>query len=206
MKRFTWLATAVALAAFAAPATAQDMPMRFGVIGGVNFADVGGDDVEDTSIRTAFDVGALAQFPLGMVLTFQPEVRYTQWGTETDDGFGTDIEFQLSYIHVPLLLRAGTALAEGFDVDLLVGPYAAFAVGCDVEDEDGNSADCEDLFGDLNTDWGLTVGAGFSWGMGMGDLMVDGRYNLGFADHFDDSDTQNRVFQVLVGYAFPFGM
>lgn len=200
MKRFTWLATAVALCALAAPVSAQDMPMRVGIIGGVNFADIGGDGAGDTDMKTGFDIGALAQFPLGMVLTFQPELHYSQWGFSQDLVGDTEQDNTLSYLHIPLLLRAGTPLAEGLDVDLLLGPYIGVPLACETEVDDAES-DCEDP----DTDFGLTLGAGFSWGMGGGDLLIDGRYNLGFSEHRDESDTNNQVIQVLVGFAFPFG-
>jgi len=206
MKRFMGLAAAVAVFASAAPAAAQDMPMRLGVIGGVNFADVSGDDAGDTDMRTSFDVGVLAQFPLGMVLTFQPELHYSSKGAKTEEDFGTgpvEVEYKLTYLDIPLLLRAGLPLAEGLDVDVLVGPYIGVGLGCDVSLDDGDDEECGV---DPETDYGLEVGLGFSWGMGMGDLMIDGRYQWGFSDVFEDADVQNRNIQVLVGFAFPFGM
>ena len=199
MRRFTWLATVVAVFALAGQATAQDMPMRVGVIGGVNFADLTGDNVDDTDLKTGFDVGVLAQFPLGMVLTFQPEVHYTQKGA-TDAA--SDEDFELTYIDIPLLLRAGTMLAEGLDVDLLIGPSISINVGCDAA-----GTDCGDtLLGDPeSTDFGLVLGAGFSWAMGAGDLLVDGRFTMGFSDIWEDVDAKNQNIQLLIGYAFPFG-
>lgn len=203
MKRFTWLATAVvAMFAFAVPASAQDMPMRLGVIGGANFATLTGDDAGDPDMKTGFDIGALAQFPLGMVLTFQPEVHYSQKGASVEGPTGDDLETSLDYIDIPLLLRAGTALAEGLDVDLLLGPSIGILLNC--EDPAGN--DCSDET--TSTDFGLVVGAGFSWAMGAGDLLLDGRFNMGFSSVDDsdaDADINNQNIQVLVGYAFPFG-
>lgn len=206
MKRFMGLAAAVAVFASAAPAAAQDMPMRFGVIGGVNFSNVSGDFVEDSEMRTGFDVGVLAQVPLGMVLTFQPEIHYSQKGFEAEQtvlGTVFEVETTLTYLDIPLLLRMGMPLAEGLDVDLLVGPYIGVGLSCEGSVDGEDAEDCDE---DPATDFGVMAGAGFSWAMGAGDLMIDGRYQWGFSEIFEEVDMKNRNIQVLVGYAFPFGM
>jgi hypothetical protein len=181
---------------------AAQRPFRVGVIGGVNMSNLSGDDAEDTGSKIGFDVGGLLQIPVGEIVTIQPEVHYSQRGAEFDGPGDLEAEISLDYIHVPILLRAGVPLAEGFDFDFEVGPSFGFLMSCDFEGED-----CKE---DSRTiDMGIIAGGGFSWAMGAGDLLVDIRYDLGLTsisdpeDDADEADLKNTNLQFLIGYAFP---
>ena len=197
------LAGLVATLALLAPdEAAAQRPFRVGVIGGVNMSNFSGDDADDTGSKIGFDVGGLVQIPMGEMITIQPEVHYSQRGAEFDAG-DEEVEVSLDYIHVPVLLRAGVPLAEGFDFDFEVGPSFGFLMSCDFDGED-----CKDDTRSL--DMGIIAGGGFSWAMGAGDLLVDIRYDLGLTNTSDpededaeELDLKNTNLQFLIGYAFP---
>ena len=198
---------ALALFAFADEAAAQ-RPFRVGIIGGYNMASLDGDGVEDADSRSGFDIGGLVQIPMGEMITIQPEVHYSQRGASfEDEGVGSEIA--LDYIHVPVLLRAGLPLAEGFDFDFIVGPSFAFEMGCEIEPEEGDSVECEDVPGleTKSTSIGIIGGGSFSWAAGPGDVLVDVRYDWGLTSisdaEDDDADVKNTALQFLIGYAFP---
>ena len=206
MKR-TILGTAgLALALFAlADDAAAQRPFRVGVIGGYNMASFAGDDADDADSRSGFDVGGLIQIPMGDMITIQPEVHYSQRGASFEEG-DTEVEYKLDYIHVPLLFKAGVPLAEGFDFDFLFGPSFAFNMGCELEAEDGETADCDEAGIELkSTDFGIIGGGSFAWAAGPGDVLVDVRYDWGMTNIVDqdDTDVKNTALQFLIGYAFP---
>ena len=201
---------ALALFAFADDAAAQ-RPFRVGIIGGYNMANLDGDGIEDADSRSGFDIGGLVQIPMGEMITIQPEVHYSQRGASFEEE-GVGAEIALDYIHVPVLLRAGVPLAEGFDFDFIVGPSFAFEMGCEIEPEEGDSFDCDDdaLGGEFDrksTSIGIIGGGSFAWAAGPGDLLVDVRYDWGLTNisdsDADDSDVKNTALQFLIGYAFP---
>lgn len=208
MKR-TILGTALvglALFGFADDAAAQ-RPFRVGVIGGYNMASFDGDGAEGADSRSGFDIGGLIQIPMGEMITIQPEVHYSQRGASFEDE-GEGSEVALDYIHVPVLLRAGVPLAEGFDFDFIVGPSFAFKMGCKIEPEDGDSVDCEETEGEpKSTSIGIIGGGSFAWAAGPGDVLVDVRYDWGLTNisdsDADGTEIKNTALQFLIGYAFP---
>ena len=181
-------------------------PIRFGIIGGANITGAWGDDADDTDTRTGFDVGALVQIPVGEMVTVQPEVHDTQKGYTRALVTGEE-ERSLDYLQVPVLLRAGVPLAEGFDVDLQFGPSFGFLLSCSSETEAAGTTttiDCDDAT--RGFDWGIIGGGSFSWAAGPGDVLFDIRYDLGMAKIGEADgapDRKNTSFQFLLGYAFP---
>lgn len=188
----------------ATDAAAQN-PIRFGIIGGANITGAWGDDAENIDTRTGFDVGALIQLPVGEVVSIQPEVHYTQKGYETSGVVET--ETSLDYVQVPVLIRAGAPLAEGFDVDFQFGPSFGFLLSCEMETVAAGTtttSDCDDT--SKGFDWGIIAGGSFSWAAGPGDVLFDIRYDLGLTEVSDAdpaADIKNTSFQFLIGYAFP---
>lgn len=200
-------ATAVLMLSAAGVTDAEaQRPIRFGVIGGANITGAWGDDAENTDTKTGFDVGGLVQIPLGEMVTIQPEVHYTQKGFTRGLVTGEE-ERSLDYIQVPVLLRAGVPLAEGFDVDLQFGPSFGFLMSCESKTETAGTTttvDCDEST--RGFDWGIIGGGSFSWAAGPGDLLFDIRYDLGMTEVGDAEaapDIKNTSFQFLLGYAFP---
>lgn len=197
---------AVFLSMAAASDAAAQRPVRVGVIGGMNVTGAWGEDADNADTRTGFDVGALVQLPLGEMVTLQPEVHYTQKGFVLPLVTGQE-ERSLDYIQVPVLLRAGVPLAEGFDVDLQVGPSLGFLMSCTSETTATGATttiDCDESTRAF--DWGIIAGGSFSWAAGPGDVLLDVRYDLGMTEVGDADgapDIRNTSFQFLLGYAFP---
>ena len=199
------MGVAAALAVITPSDAAAQRPMRVGIIGGYNMASFWGDDAEDVDSRSGFDIGGLIQIPMGDMITIQPEVHYSQRGASADEG-AFEVEYELDYIHVPILFKAGLPLAEGFDFDFQFGPSLAFNMGCQLSSGD-EEADCEEAEIEVKGfDYGIIAGGSLAWAAGPGDLLVDVRYDLGLTsiiDQEDAPDVKNSALQFLVGYAFP---
>src|SRR5512134_1589049 len=97
-------ALALTLPLLTAPVAAQNRPL-LGVYGGVNFAELGGEDVGEVSSRTGLQAGAFASIPLGGILALVPGVAYSQEGTDVETGTSTSLTVKLDYLEVPLLLK-----------------------------------------------------------------------------------------------------
>ncbi len=163
---------AIAVIGFTMTTQAQDI--KFGVKGGLNFADLTGDF--DADARTGYHIGAVLQFSLMETFAIQPEVLYSAQGIDDVD---------IDYINIPILAKlkfAGIASVEA-------GPQFGFVIKDDFEDI---LADAEAESFDL----GLAVGAGVEFGGFFGQV----RYNLGLTDVLDAVDGKNSTFQVSVGY------
>ena len=198
---------AMMLLAMGVSEASAQRPIRVGIIGGANMASFWGSDADNMDSRMGFDVGGLIQVPMGDMITIQPEVHYSQRGATSEVevlGETFESELALDYIHVPVLLRAGLPLAEGFDFDFLVGPSFGFLMSCSESVNDAEDTDCDD---DTvkGFDYGIIAGGGFSWAAGPGDVLLDIRYDLGLTaigDQEDAPDVKNSALQFLLGYAF----
>lgn len=174
---------------------AQDI----GVSLGTNFSNVAGDGVINPDSKFNFTLGLFAEFMIADNLGLQPELVLSGQGYKfiDDDGTGTDFEWKqkLSYLNVPVLLNY--YIVDNFY--LQAGPYLGVLRGADLNISGslgilgGNNKD-----GFESTDFGFIVGAGFK----MDKTSIGFRYQLGASDIVPNSDIQNRVFNVALGYRF----
>lgn len=194
--------------------------VKFGAKAGVNFASLGGDEMEDFEDfgslegRTGFHLGLVAEIPLGERFSFQPEVLYSSQGakmegSETFEGmtFSYSAKINLDYINVPLLAKYYVTP----NLNIHAGPQIGFLVKSEAEselsfggDSESDTEDLEDITKGM--DFALAAGLGYKLEMG---LFFDARYNLGLSNvwdnegqDIDDFSQKNNVFQVSVGFMF----
>lgn len=209
MKRSMILLAGALVVATATQLSAQQI--RLGIKGGPTFADLYGDDVDDTDMLTSFAGGIFAAFELTELFAIQPEAMYTGHGAGMTVQ-GVDTELQIFYVQVPLLARM--LFLEGpVQPMVYAGPRIAFQTSCEVEAEDQNvtvTLDCDDPQLDAavkDTELGVVGGAGVAFNMGDFRLLLEGRGDLGLTsiDDVDDADVKNRSLSALIGFSIPLG-
>ncbi|MDT8340023.1 MAG: porin family protein [Longimicrobiales bacterium] len=208
MKKISVLLLA-ALWGFAAPAAGQAV---LGFHGGVNIADLGGDDVSDTDTRTGLNVGASVLFPLSGNWGLYLEGSYSEKGAEFSDVDGSGA-LNLDYLEFPVLLRYGIPTSGPVGFHLYGGGALSFELTCELEGSGGGitaTADCEDVDVETKTtDFGLMGGAGIDFRVAEGITgVLDAFYNLGLTsidDSAADDDVKNRTFTIRAGVAIPLG-
>ena len=187
----------------------DNMSVRWGVKGGVNFATINGGDVNDSpDSRTSFHVGLLAEFPLSEMFSLQGEVLYSGQGAEVTESYldltapggvrTQKAELQLDYINVPILAKV--YLFKGFSLE--AGPQFSFLLNDEIDtNPNGNSGDSPTPFRrELKTfEVGAAGGATFQTEMG---LFATARYTQGITNIVDNFNAQNAVFQLGIGYKF----
>lgn len=186
------------LTATAQEASPSTSGVSFGVKGGVNFANVTGDDFEGPNARTSFHVGVLVEFPLTDMFSIQTEALYSGQGFESEiDGIGTsdNIEYQLDYINVPVLAKI--YLTDGLSIE--AGPQFSFKVNEEIDADPNNNPGDFDLDEAESFDFGVAGGLTFQTG---GGFFATGRYTYGLTDIIKDADVKNSVFQLGVGFKF----
>lgn len=186
------LLSAFAVFAFVAATNAQD----FGVKVGTNFANVGGDDVEDTDSKFNFTFGLFGEFMLSDKIGLQPELEFSGQGFKYDveDG-GVTVEYKqkLGYINIPVL--ANVYLGENFFIQ--AGPYLGILTSAKQSVSGTLSLTDEDNKDDFqSTDFGAKVGIGAN----AGKFNFGVRYQLGLSDIVEDASVKNRVLQFAVGF------
>jgi hypothetical protein len=163
---------------------------RFGLLVGMNRATLGGSDAEGGEPRTSVIGGVTLAFPIGSILSLQPEFLFSAKGEQETEAGVTGV-VKMNYFEMPVLLRLDVPVAGDVRPFLYAGPAPAYRLSCDVEGTDGAttiSMSCrqfDDQFGagDVTfnlVDVGLVLGGGLSFDLTGRKLTMGIRYNLGF--------------------------
>ena len=208
-------AIACALVVMAMATSAGAVGWSLGVKGGVNMADLSGDDVSgDTSFRNGFIGGGFADYLLNDRFGVRMELLYVQKGTEgpfpsPEDGDVHDSIVRINYVEVPLLFTGRFPAGEKFALGLFAGPTLAFNTKAEVEVPSHNET--ESLDGVVKGfDFGATFGGGIEYMLSSFSVLADVRYGLSTASIVEDIDGQtvdvkNRGLGIMAGVAVPVG-
>jgi len=209
---------ALALGMTALTAEAQ-RAKTFGIVAGVDFANVSGDDIsEGTSSKTGFMGGFFVGLPIGTNVDIEPEILYAMKGAKYDNEFFKG-QYKFDYIEIPVLFKYNFQPEGG--VYALAGPAVGFNVSCkDQGDYVGSlvtstgrnpalslssaaydyDESCEDQGAKANTTFGGVLGLGFKKGR----VGIEGRYDFDFGDAIQDKETgenynvKNNVWAILI--------
>ncbi len=199
MKRILFIFIAVFMFSFA---NAQDI--SFGLKAGLNLTNMhssNSDFNNAVSGRTAFHVGAVAEFAFSDQFSLQPEVLYTSLGSDIDYGSESRVsDTQKSiignYLAIPVMVKY--YVADGFSLE--AGPQIGFLLSAKAK-TGSQELDAKDAF--ESTDFSAVFGAGYKMENG---LFFNARYGLGLSNiskEVSDGDwVKNNVFQFSVGFMF----
>ena len=185
-----------------------------GIKGGLNFASLSGEDVDDFDSKTGFIFGGFATYPINEQFSFQPEVMFTMKGAkyEYSDSDGDEYMSEknivsLNYLEMPLLGVMNIPMQATFDPKLYFGPSLAINLSAtseyEYEYEDYYVSYSESGEEDLEDVNGLEFGLIFGGALEFNSLILDLRYNIGLSKIFSDDDyieISNRVFSLMLGY------
>jgi hypothetical protein len=174
---------------------AQEDP-KFGLKGGLNVSKFDYNNNTDADWRAGFHLGGLAHIHLTPSFSLQPEVYYSSQGAKIPWSNNRELNLNLSYINVPLLLQYN--FANGFR--LQGGPQVGFLVGVsdkvnDVEQNVYSTANFKTV--------DVSIPLGISY-LGFSGLGVDARYNVGLTNINKNTPptVKNSVFQIGAFYLF----
>lgn len=176
---------------------AQAQSTRFGVKAGANLSSITGSDTQGAKNLVGLSAGAMADFGFSDLISFHPELLFSQKGVKYEDGGATG-QIRLNYLDVPLLLRVnadGLFFEAGPEVAFLIGQKSEFSAG-------GQTITSTSTDGTRKVDVGYIAGVGYQLSSG---LEFGVRYNGGISDLSDPSGSskqRNSVFQFQVGYLF----
>lgn len=154
---------------------------KFGIKGGVNFSNIYVEDVDDNNVLTSFNAGVFANFPVGDILSLQPEILYSRKGAKLtyDNDFGTGTsEFKLNYIEVPVLFKVN--ITDNLNVH--AGPYFAYLIDAQEKNNFDGVIDTEDTDNYDNDDFNkFDVGISGGIELEFSSIGIGARYNYGFS-------------------------
>ncbi|WP_299107978.1 porin family protein [uncultured Tenacibaculum sp.] len=180
MKKVSWFTTLIIVLGLT-NLNAQET--KFGIKGGLNFAQITGANSLKSDRKTDFNVGVMAEIPISEKFSFQPELLYSKQGSSVN----------LDYLNIPLLGKY--YLTEGLSIQ--AGPQIGFLLSANT-----NGVNVKRSF--KTFDFGVDVGLGYQFKNG---LSLGARYNYGLsnistgaANQYASTKIKNEVFQVSIGY------
>jgi opacity protein-like surface antigen len=206
MKKFLTVLAVLAIATTLTTTASAEMNLEVGAKGGINLADMWGEDADSIGTDTSFRVGFLGGAFLGASFneTFgaRLEILYAQRGQKINDDAG-DITVKLDYIEIALYAVGSFAAGEKGTVYVMGGPYFGFNSVAEISN--GATVDIEDQI--ASSDFGLGVGAGYGFmATDMLKIFLEGQYNIGFIsvdDTEDDLTINNHGVGITAGVAIP---
>lgn len=194
------------------PAAVSAQGLEVGVVAGSSFATFGGD-IEGLDHRVGMALGFRVAADLSDHVQVESGLSWIQKGA---DGIVVGFEeplraaHRLTYLEIPLLLRAFLPTSASIRPTGTIGGSVAFEVGCDVDVNPVSSflspLDCNIDSGRRTTDWSLLVGGGLVWDLPRASLLLEGRYHHGLRDLRGPHSTfevRNRAVSVVAGVAVP---
>ena len=181
----------VAIVLVAASFQMQAQLVKFGIKGGVNYANQTGSDITvnstnyNTSAITSYHAGLIAEIKLVDSFAIQPELLYSTQGATYKNAV-EEFRNELGYLSIPVLAKINL---NKF-VSLELGPQASFLLS------ERNNFDVKDA----NTfDFAVVGGLGLNITK---NLFIQGRYGLGLTDASKDAEVKNSVVQISAGIKF----
>ncbi|MFT5254584.1 MAG: opacity protein-like surface antigen [Flavobacteriales bacterium] len=181
----------LACAFFAISANVQAQSVRFGIKGGINYANQNGTNITVNSSNynseaiTSYHAGLVAEVKLINGFAIQPELLYSTQGANYKDGFN-EFRNELGYLSIPVLAKINLSKS----ISLELGPQASFLLS------ERNNVD----FKNAETFEFAAVG-----GLGLNvtkNLFIQARYGLGLTEASQNADIKNSTFQVSAGIMF----
>ena len=169
-------------------AVSQAQQVSYGVKGGLNVSNVGGEDTDGNKAKLGFYAGGFVNVAVAESFSIQPELVFSLQGAKFDD----DAKINMSYLNIPVLARYTTR--SGFFGE--TGPQLGFLMSAK-QKGDGGSANVKDYF--KKTDFSWAFGVGY---LSQSNIGVNARFNLGLSKLDEDGEAKvfNRVFQVGLFY------
>ena len=199
-----------------AAATASAGAVDFGIKGGLNIANLHGEDVSDDSDwKTGFAGGVFLNWGVTPVFSIQPELLYVQNGTK-DSVLDGELSLKFNYLQIPVLAMVDLPVGGGLIPVLYTGPYFGIRLDSKLVVEAGGASASASLDDYTETyDTGFVFGAAFEFGAGPGKMTLEGRYVLGMTqidtglvegifgvEEAPRSDAKNESWMIMLGFAF----
>jgi hypothetical protein len=162
--------------------------ISYGVKGGLNVANIGGEDVDGNKAKLGFHLGGFVNIPVAESISVQPELVFSGQGAK----FEGDSKYAMNYLNIPVVGRFTTK--SGFFAE--TGPQLGFLVSAKAK-QDGEKTNVKDYFKKTDLSWALGVGY-----LTQSNIGVSARFNLGLSKLDEDGEARvfNRVFQVGMFY------
>jgi hypothetical protein len=156
---------------------------------------------DNNNVTFSYTAGAFVDLPICKTVFVQPEVNYVRKGRSqetTELNTTVETDYLIHYLQVPVLLqyRDNEMQANrGYIFYVNAGPYAAFALNDQTHPTLSNMP-----AGNMNTDWGASLGIGIQTPIIGKDIRFDLRYDMGLSEIANQpEDYRTKALSLTVG-------
>lgn len=208
-RRAVWVLAGVVIGVAAAqPAAAQS---HIGLVIGPTMANLAGDLVESSDIAWGVFVGLNYELELGEDWQLDAEFGLSQKGASRVPTADGPIDYNLSYIEVPVTINRLFWIADGrWAISPYLGLAAGMATSCGVRPSgEFDYTDCDETTPGgayEKLDLSVPIGVAFRHRYRGGSAMaVEARYSVGLSAVFDTGSgtARNNVATVMFSFVFP---
>lgn len=196
MRRFVQIALMMTLAiSLMAMSASAQMPIKFGIKGGLNSSTVIGDDADGYKSRSGFVGGVFTRLSVRGPIGIQAELLLVTKGAKTtfvDDSTTLDVgkTIKADYFEVPVLLRYSFKGKGPAGLNIYGGPVFAFGRSSKTEISTsvrGLAVDGEhDNYNEKSNDLGFALGVGLDLAMARSIVVLEVRYTVGLQNMWED--------------------
>ena len=196
--KIIWLLIVSAILLGVSAAYAQEPPVQFGVKGGLNLSNFGGD-MEDTKAVFKYQFGVTADVAFTENIYLQTGLEFLTKGSKHKPETGTSIKYNPMYLQLPVRVAYKFEIMPGTKLFINAGPYVAYGIGGKIKGGDSKV----DIFDDdrlKRFDYGIGGGVGVEFGK----FTVSVGYDFGLANISDVKGTKvrNQNAFITLGYRF----
>ena len=181
-----------------------DLPVTFGIRGGLNVASMSEEDDKDVKSKAGFNVGVAVDFPIMQSLYIQSGLYYTTKGLKVEHK-SYDRKLNIGYLEIPVLASYRYNFNDANQLQFNFGPYFAYGLHGKVKYDGGSYKEDYNWYDENDDakrfDMGLQLGLGVTLAK---HYYVGLAYEFGLISQVKDSDGyfKTRNFMVNVGYQF----
>jgi len=199
MKIYSKMILAVVLLLTATTISAQNMPVRIGLKGGLNISDIGGD-VHNTDVKFGGIIGVTADFRVASQWYILGALELTTKGAEVDYDWyngASNVKINAVYLQTPVHIGYKFNVGKGISIMPHAGSYFALGIGGKTK-WSGNK---NDTFTDVleRFDFGLGTGGSVEFS---NNIVLDLKYDFSLLDVGSHAELRNSVLYLTAGYKF----
>ncbi|RZK93209.1 MAG: PorT family protein [Pedobacter sp.] len=158
---------------------------------GINISKQAIQDIDGEKMKVGFQGGVGFNIATGKNFSVQPELNYISKGTKFEAG-NINRKLNLNYLEIPVLAKYSFGPAY-----VNAGPSIGLLISKKDEVRQNYGTELKKL------DFGVQMGAGLALPLGIGKVIVDGRYALGLSELSKNVNVKNRGIIASLGYSIP---
>jgi hypothetical protein len=175
---------------------------------GINFSGIAGSDVSDEWKRKGgIAAGGFLVFGISESFAIQPEILISQKGAKyenIDNGEVLKAWSNLTFIEIPVLANFYIPMNSRtkFHPCFFTGPFLGLKIRAKTRTEWRGEITEIEIEDSRALEFGLIFGAGTSFTLGPGKIMIDIRHSWSLTSILKNQEVKNNVLSILFGYSF----